>query len=79
MNSLSTSGRWLENLDNNYLKLLNENVNFEETTLEIPIGSGPYKIKSFDAGRSITYELNKDYWGFDIPIKKGTENFGLIK
>ena len=56
-----------------------ENVNFEETTLEIPIGSGPYKIKSFDAGRSITYELNKDYWGFDIPIKKGTENFEIIK
>ena len=56
-----------------------ENVNFEETTLEIPIGSGPYKIKSFDAGRSITYQLNKDYWGFDIPIKKGTENFEIIK
>ncbi len=56
-----------------------ENINFEETTLEIPIGSGPYKIKSFDAGRSITYELNKDYWGFDIPIKKGTENFEIIK
>ena len=56
-----------------------ENVNFEETTLEIPIGSGPYKISSFDAGRSITYERNLDYWGFDIPIKKGTENFGLIK
>ena len=56
-----------------------EGVNFEETTLEIPMGSGPYKIKSFDAGRSITYEINLDYWGFDIPIKKGTENFGLIK
>ena len=56
-----------------------EGVIFEETTLEIPMGSGPYKIKSFDAGRSITYEINLDYWGFDIPIKKGTENFGLIK
>ncbi len=56
-----------------------ENKNFEETTLEIPLGSGPYKINSFDAGRSITYEINMDYWGFDIPIKKGTENFGLIK
>ena len=56
-----------------------ENKNFEETTLEIPIGSGPYKIKSFDAGRSITYEINPNYWGFDIPIKKGTDNFGIIK
>jgi len=56
-----------------------ENRIFEETTLDIPIGSGPYKIKSFDAGRSITYELDKNYWGFDIPIKKGTDNFGIIK
>ena len=56
-----------------------ENINFEETTLEIPMGSGPYKINSFDAGRSITYEIDMDYWGFNIPIKKGTENFGLIK
>ncbi len=56
-----------------------EDRNFEETSLEIPIGSGPYKIKSFDPGRSITYELNLDYWGLDIPIKKGTDNFGIIK
>ena len=56
-----------------------ENISFEETTLEIPMGSGPYKINSFDAGRSITYEIDTDYWGFNIPIKKGTENFGLIK
>ena len=54
-------------------------LNFEETILKPPLGSGPYKIKSFDPGRSITYELNKDYWGFEIPIKKGTENFEIIK
>ncbi|PPR47641.1 MAG: Oligopeptide-binding protein AppA [Alphaproteobacteria bacterium MarineAlpha5_Bin9] len=56
-----------------------ENKDFEETTLEIPIGSGPYKIKSFDAGKSITYEINLDYWGKNVPIKKGTDNFGIIK
>ena len=56
-----------------------ENKNFEETTLEIPIGSGPYKIKKFDPGRSITYELDDNYWGKNIPIKKGTENFGIIQ
>ena len=56
-----------------------ENKNFEETTLEIPIGSGPYRIKDFDAGRSITYELDNNYWGKNIPIKKGTENFGIIQ
>ena len=56
--------------------------NFEETTLEIPLGSGPYKIKSFDAGRSITYELNKNYWGLKnnvVPIKVGKDNIGTIR
>ena len=56
--------------------------NFDETTLDIPIGSGPYKIKSFDAGRSITYELNKEYWGFKnnvAPIKVGNDNFSTIR
>ena len=56
-----------------------ENKNFEETSLEIPVGSGPYRINSFEAGRSITYELDNDYWGKNIPIKKGTENFGIMK
>ena len=59
-----------------------ENKNFEETTLDVPIGSGPYKVKSFDAGRSITYELDKDYWGFEnniVPIKVGKDNMGSIR
>jgi len=59
-----------------------ENKNFEETTLDVPIGSGPYKIKSFDAGRSITYELDMNYWGFKnniVPIKVGKDNMGNIR
>ena len=59
-----------------------EDKNFEDTTLDIPIGSGPYRIKSFDAGRSITYELNQDYWGFKnnvVPIKVGKDNIGTIR
>ena len=58
-----------------------ENKNFEETSLEIPIGSGPYKIKSFDSGRSITYELDQNYWGFNasIPIKIGKDNYSIIR
>jgi len=59
-----------------------ENKNFEETTLDVPIGSGPYKIKSFDAGRSITYELDLNYWGFKnnvVPIKVGKDNMGSIR
>ena len=59
-----------------------ENKNFEETTLDVPIGSGPYKVKSFDSGRSITYELDMDYWGFEnniVPIKVGKDNMGSIR
>ena len=59
-----------------------ENKNFEETTLDVPIGSGPYKVKSFDAGRSITYELDMDYWGFEnniVPIKVGKDNMASIR
>ena len=59
-----------------------EDKNFEETTLDIPLGSGPYKIKSFDAGRSITYKLNENYWGLKnnvVPIKVGKDNIGTIR
>ncbi len=59
-----------------------ENKNFEETTLDVPIGSGPYKVKSFDPGRSITYELDMNYWGFEnniVPIKVGKDNMGSIR
>ncbi len=55
------------------------NKNFEETSMDIPIGSGPYNIKNFEPGRSITYELNENYWAKNLPIKKGTENFSLIR
>ena len=59
-----------------------EDKNFEETTLDIPVGSGPYRIKSFDAGRSITYELNENYWGLKnnvVPIKVGKDNISTIR
>ncbi len=50
-----------------------------KTTMEAPLGSGAYKIKSFDAGRSITYERVKDYWAKDLPVSKGQWNFDEIK
>jgi len=46
-----------------------------KTTLEPPLGSGPYKIASFEAGRSITFERVKDYWGANIPVNVGRHNF----
>jgi len=56
-----------------------ETHNFEETTLTPILGSGPYKVKDFEANRYITYERVPDYWGADIPINKGRNNFDTIR
>ena len=47
-------------------------------TLEIPVGSGPYKIKSVSAGRSIVYERVKNWWGSNLAVSKGQWNFDEI-
>ncbi len=54
-----------------------ESRNFEETTLEPPLGSGPYRIKDFEAGRYIVRERVPDYWGADLPVRKGLDNFDI--
>ncbi len=51
---------------------------FNKTTLDIPIGSGPYSIKSFDAGRQITYQRNPNYWAQDLNVNKGLYNFDSL-
>ncbi|MCJ2114468.1 extracellular solute-binding protein [Methylobacterium sp. E-025] len=50
--------------------------NVTETTLEPPLGSGPYKLEKFDPGRSATYTRVADYWGKDLPVNAGRNNFG---
>ena len=50
-----------------------------KSTLEIPLGSGPYRITDVDAGRSITYERVKDWWAKDLPVAKGQWNFDEVK
>src|SRR5437773_5148460 len=52
---------------------------FEKTTLDPPLGSGPYKIEALDPGRSITYRRVADYWGADLPVRKGRANIDLIR
>ncbi len=52
---------------------------FNQTTLEPPLGSGAYRIKSVDQGRSIVYERVKDYWAQDLPVNKGGNNFDEIR
>jgi len=49
------------------------------TTLEKPLGCGPYRIKQFVPGRSITYERVKDYWGKDLNVSVGRDNFDEIR
>lgn len=48
-------------------------------TMEPPLGSGPYKVKGFDAGRSVTYERVKDWWGEKLPVNVGVNNFDEIR
>ena len=52
---------------------------FDKTTLDKPMGSGPYRIESFEAGRSIAYRRVADYWGKDLPVNVGRDNFDSIR
>lgn len=52
---------------------------FERTTLEPPLGSGPYTVSRVDAGRTIVYRRNSDWWGRDLPINRGRFNFEEIR
>ena len=49
-----------------------------KATLEVPLGSGPYKISDYSAGKSIVLERVDNYWGKDIPVNKGMDNFDKI-
>ncbi len=53
--------------------------NFDESTLDAPLGSGAYKVGRFDAGRYIEYERVKDWWGADLPVARGQNNFDVVR
>jgi microcin C transport system substrate-binding protein len=53
--------------------------NVTQTTLEPPLGSGPYKVKDFAPGRSIVYEKVADHWGRELNVYVGTNNFAQIR
>lgn len=55
-----------------------ENRQFNQTTLEPPLGSGPYRIKEVDQGKKIVFELVENYWAKDLPVNKGRYNFTKI-
>jgi microcin C transport system substrate-binding protein len=52
---------------------------FEETTLEPPLGSGPYLVDKIAQGRTIVYRRNPDYWAKDLPVNRGRWNFDKIR
>jgi microcin C transport system substrate-binding protein len=52
---------------------------FDKTTLEPPLGSGPYKIEAVEPGRSITYRRVKNYWAADLPVNVGRFNFDTVR
>jgi microcin C transport system substrate-binding protein len=52
---------------------------FDETTLDIPLGCGPYKVGRFEPGRYIELERMKDWWGADLPIWRGQLNFDVLR
>src|SRR5262245_6924425 len=52
---------------------------FDETTLEPPLGSGAYKVGRFEVGRFIEYDRVKDWWGADLPVSRGQNNFDVLR
>ncbi|HXR86223.1 MAG TPA: extracellular solute-binding protein [Stellaceae bacterium] len=54
-------------------------IDFGKPLQEPPLGSGPYKIASFEMGRSITYQRDPNYWGKDLPVSRGRNNFDTMR
>ncbi|MGU3496431.1 extracellular solute-binding protein [Xanthobacteraceae bacterium A53D] len=52
---------------------------FEETSLEAPLGSGPYKVGRFEVGRYIEYDRVPDYWAANLPVNRGRYNFDVLR
>ncbi len=56
-----------------------ETRDISRTTVEPPLGSGPYRVGEFQVGRWIRWERVPDYWGQDLPVMKGRFNFDVLK
>jgi peptide/nickel transport system substrate-binding protein len=52
---------------------------FEETSMTVPVGSGPYRVGAVKPGASVTLTRNPDYWGRDLPVNRGLWNFDEIR
>ena len=52
---------------------------FDESTLDIPLGGGGYKVGRFQVGHFIEFERVKDWWGADLPVSRGQNNFDVLR
>jgi microcin C transport system substrate-binding protein len=52
---------------------------FDQSTLDVPLGSGAYKVGRFEPGRYIEYERVKDWWGAELPVGRGQNNFDIVR
>ena len=52
---------------------------FDESTLDIPLGSGPYRVGKYEVNRYVEYERVKDWWAADLPVNRGTFNFDVVR
>ena len=52
---------------------------FDQTTLDPPLGSGPYRIGDFKQGAFVSYQRREDYWGKDLPVNRGRFNFDEMR
>lgn len=52
---------------------------FDESTLDTPLGSGPYKVGKFEVNRYIEFNRVKDWWGADLPVSRGNYNFDTVR
>ena len=52
---------------------------FDESTTDLPLGSGPYRVGRFEVNRYIEFERVKDWWGADLPVSRGTYNYDILR
>ena len=52
---------------------------FDETSMDPPLGSGPYKVAKFEQGRYVEFERVKGWWGTNLPVMRGQYNFDLLR
>jgi microcin C transport system substrate-binding protein len=52
---------------------------FDESTLDAPLGSGPYKVGQYEVNRYVEFERVKDWWGADLPVSRGSNNFDIVR